>query len=57
MTRYRAVVDVRISFVHGGGLSAEGFRLDVPRRSEPHAPERLRTILRRPVEPRDSVLP
>jgi kynurenine formamidase len=27
---YRAVFDVRISFINGGGLSAEGFRLDVP---------------------------
>lgn len=32
MTEYRAVFDVRISFVNGGGLSAEGFRLDVPRK-------------------------
>jgi len=31
MTDYRAVLDVRVSFVNGGGLSAEGFRLDVPR--------------------------
>ncbi|MDI1290307.1 MAG: cyclase family protein [bacterium] len=32
MTQYRAVFDVRISFVNGGGLNAEGFRLDVPER-------------------------
>ncbi len=32
MTQYRAVVDVRISFVNGGGLNAQGFRLDVPQR-------------------------
>ena len=32
MTQYRAVFDVRISFVNGGGLNAEGFRLDVPKR-------------------------
>jgi arylformamidase len=30
MSDYRAVFDVRISFVNGGGLNAEGFRLDVP---------------------------
>ncbi|MFT4123059.1 MAG: cyclase family protein [Microbacteriaceae bacterium] len=30
MADYRAVFDVRISFVNGGGLSANGFRLDVP---------------------------
>lgn len=30
MSEYRAVFDVRISFVNGGGLTAEGFRLDVP---------------------------
>lgn len=29
MPEYRAVFDVRVSFVNGGGLSAEGFRLDV----------------------------
>ncbi|WP_150307470.1 cyclase family protein [Planctomonas psychrotolerans] len=29
MDDYRAVFDARISFVNGGGLSAEGFRLDV----------------------------
>jgi hypothetical protein len=27
---YRAVFDVRICFLNGGGLAAEGFRLDVP---------------------------
>lgn len=32
MSEYRAVVDVRITFVNGGGLSAEGFRLDLPQR-------------------------
>ena len=32
MTDYRAVFDARISFVNGGGLSAEGFRLDLPGR-------------------------
>lgn len=32
MTQYRAVFDVRISFVNGGGLNAEGFRLDLPQR-------------------------
>lgn len=31
MPEYRAVFDVRIAFVNGGGLNAEGFRLDVPR--------------------------
>ncbi|MGN8049625.1 cyclase family protein [Curtobacterium sp. 22159] len=31
MQEHRAVFDVQISFVNGGGLSAEGFRLDVPR--------------------------
>lgn len=31
MTQYRAVFDVRVSFVNGGGLNADGFRLDVPR--------------------------
>ncbi|MCL2515191.1 MAG: cyclase family protein [Microbacteriaceae bacterium] len=30
MTDYRAVFDARISFVNGGGLQAEGFRLDLP---------------------------
>ncbi|MFK4731358.1 cyclase family protein [Agromyces mediolanus] len=30
MTEYRAVVDAEIAFVNGGGLSARGFRLDVP---------------------------
>ncbi|MFD1713214.1 cyclase family protein [Amnibacterium flavum] len=30
MTEYRAVFDARIQFVNGGGLTAEGFRLDVP---------------------------
>ena len=30
MTDYRAVFDVQIAFVNGGGLTAEGFRLDVP---------------------------
>jgi arylformamidase len=29
---YRAVFDARISFVNGGGLTAEGFRLDLPDR-------------------------
>lgn len=33
MTDYRAVFDVEISFLNGGGLTAEGFRLDVPRQS------------------------
>ena len=32
MSQYRAVFDVRISFINGGGLTAEGFRLDVPGR-------------------------
>ncbi len=32
MSEYRAVFDVRISFVNGGGLRAEDFRLDVPQR-------------------------
>ncbi|UYO96972.1 cyclase family protein [Microbacterium sp. M28] len=30
MSDYRAVFDARISFVNGGGLTAEGFRLDLP---------------------------
>jgi arylformamidase len=30
MAQFRAVFDVRISFVTGGGLTADGFRLDVP---------------------------
>jgi arylformamidase len=30
MAQFRAVFDVRISFVNGGGLTADGFRLDVP---------------------------
>ena len=30
MSEYRAVFDAHISFVNGGRLSAEGFRLDVP---------------------------
>ena len=30
MTDYRAVFDAHISFVNGGSLSAEGFRLDLP---------------------------
>lgn len=30
MDEYRAVFNAGISFVNGGGLSAEGFRLDVP---------------------------
>jgi kynurenine formamidase len=30
MTEYRAVFDAEIAFVNGGGLSARGFRLDVP---------------------------
>ncbi|MBM7503481.1 cyclase family protein [Agromyces aurantiacus] len=32
MTEYRAVFDANIRFVNGGGLRAEGFRLDVPSR-------------------------
>jgi len=31
MVQHRAVLDVRIAFVNGGGLQADGFRLDVPR--------------------------
>lgn len=27
---YRAVFDVRIGFLNGGSLSADGFRLDIP---------------------------
>ncbi|WP_127792380.1 cyclase family protein [Agromyces sp. LHK192] len=30
MTEYRAVFDADIAFVNGGGLKAEGFRLDLP---------------------------
>ena len=30
MTEYRAAFDAQIDFVNGGGLRAEGFRLDVP---------------------------
>ena len=30
MTDYRAVFDAHVTFVNGGGLTAEGFRLDVP---------------------------
>jgi kynurenine formamidase len=30
MTDYRARFDARVEFVNGGGLTAEGFRLDVP---------------------------
>ncbi|MEN2739363.1 cyclase family protein [Microbacterium sp. X-17] len=30
MTEYRAHFDASVSFVNGGGLTAEGFRLDVP---------------------------
>ncbi len=30
MPQYRAVFDAEISFVNGGGLSAQGFRLDLP---------------------------
>lgn len=30
MTEYRAHFDAAVSFVNGGGLTAEGFRLDVP---------------------------
>lgn len=30
MSDYRAVFDARISFLNGGGLTAEGFRLDLP---------------------------
>jgi hypothetical protein len=29
-TQYRAVLDADISFGHGGGLTAHGFRVDVP---------------------------
>jgi arylformamidase len=32
MAQFRAVFDVRISFVNGGGLTADGFRLDVQQR-------------------------
>ncbi|HWV48504.1 MAG TPA: cyclase family protein [Microbacterium sp.] len=32
MSDYRAVFDARISFVNGGSLTAEGFRLDLPDR-------------------------
>ncbi|MFB7249368.1 cyclase family protein [Microbacterium sp. NPDC056234] len=32
MSDYRAVFDAEISFVNGGGLSTEGFRLDLPDR-------------------------
>lgn len=37
MTQYRAVFDVRISFLNGGGLSAEGFRVDVPQHDSSEA--------------------
>jgi len=30
MTEYRAQFDARVTFVNGGGLSADGFRLDLP---------------------------
>lgn len=30
MTQYRAHLDFKIRFAHGGGLSGEGFRLDLP---------------------------
>ncbi|QNE35070.1 cyclase family protein [Leifsonia shinshuensis] len=33
MTEYRAHFDASVSFVNGGGLTAEGFRLDVPSES------------------------
>lgn len=29
-TQYRAVVDARVTFSNGGGLAAEGFRVDLP---------------------------
>ncbi len=32
MTEYRAVFDASVRFTNGGGLSAEGFRLDLPSR-------------------------
>jgi len=32
MSQFRAVFDVHISFINGGGLTADGFRLDVPER-------------------------
>ena len=35
MTDYRAVFDAHISFVNGGSLTAEGFRLDVPSADTP----------------------
>ena len=37
MTDYRAVLDAQISFVNGGGLRAEGFRLDLPDRDATEA--------------------
>ena len=30
MTEYRAVFDAEVTFANGGGLQAQGFRLDVP---------------------------
>ncbi|MDY7543996.1 MULTISPECIES: hypothetical protein [unclassified Cryobacterium] len=30
MTQYRAVFDAEIAFSNGGGLQAQGFRVDVP---------------------------
>jgi hypothetical protein len=32
MPAYRARFDARIEFLNGGGLTAEGFRLDLPSR-------------------------
>ena len=37
MSDYRAVFDARISFVNGGGLTAEAFRLDLPGPDLPEA--------------------
>lgn len=30
MTEYRAIVDAEVTFLNGGGLQAQGFRLDLP---------------------------
>src|SRR5215204_2687816 len=36
---YRAVFDARVTFANGGGLTAEGFRLDLPTGAE--TPEQI----------------
>ena len=48
MPEYRAHFDADVRFVNGGGLTAEGFRLDIPactsRRFEPGASQEVDVV-------------